>query len=212
MWAGIVGGWVTTAQIRCGEEGFKRLDPFFDAMIKADSAGAVFDEDLSSVAYDEDDARRLGRDWRYLSGVNLNKLFKFPFDGKTYSMEFWARARAAGPNADPDAEPEIEYRASLPTRHVMAIPASLGPQTPLITPFNSGAYGVWGERSVVCKTTMEALHKQLPALSDWAKFFFLTVRPPKYVELQLSQSGEYLELRFQQEHARVVVAFTPFRC
>lgn len=202
-----------TPDQRLGEVGFRMLDPFFDAMIKADRAGAVFNDDVSAAAYDEDDARRLKHnEWTHLSGVTVNKTVQFSCDRKIYAAEFWARARAATPNADPEAEPEIEYRASLPTRHVMAIPASLGPQTLHDPTTTKGASNVWGKRSVVCKTTLEALHKQVPALSNWAKFFFLTVRPPKDVELQLSQSGTYLELRFQRDHARVVVAFTPFRC
>ena len=205
-WAGIVNGLVTTNMFHRRKAGFRALDQFFATMLVV--FGTVFNDDVSSAAYDEDDDYPLGRDWRYLSGLYLNESVEFDFDGKTYDVESWARARA-GPDAD--AEPEIEYRLSLPTRHIMAIPAELGPQT-FRDSTTKAATNVWGKRSVVCKTTLEALHKQLPALSDWAKFFFLTVPPPKDVELQLSQSGKYLELRFQREHARVVVAFTPFRC
>ena len=143
VWAAIAAWLVTTKQLRCWEEGFRLLDPFFDAMIKADSAGAVFNDDVSTAAYDEDDARRLKHnEWTLLSGVTVNKTVQFSCDGKTYAAEFWARARAATPNADPEAEPEIEYRASLPTRHPMAIPESLGPQEPLDSKTKSGVHHV----------------------------------------------------------------------
>lgn len=211
MWARIVENGLETPDQRRGEVAFRLLDQFFDAMIKADDAGAVFNDDVSTAAYDEDDEHPLKPDeWAHLSGVNLNKSVKFVFDRKTYAAEFWARARAA-PDADADAEPKIEFRVSLPTRYIMAIPASLGPRTAHDST-TKAAHNVWGKRSVVCKPTLKALHSQVPALANWARFFFLTVPPPQHVELQLSQSGKYLELRFQQDHARVVVAFTPFRC
>lgn len=195
---------------RRGEVAFRLLDPFFDAMIKADKAGSVFNDDVFAVACERDDEHPLTPEWAHLSGVNLNKTVQFSCDRKPYAAEFWARARAA-PDADADAEPEIEFRVSLPTRHIMSIPTSLGPREAQDSK-TKAEYYVWGKRSVVCNPTLKALHSQVPALANWAQFFFLTVPPPQHVELQLSQSGKYLELRFQQDHARVVVTFTPFRC
>ena len=101
MWARIVEKGLETPDQRRGEVAFRLLDQFFDAMIKADDAGAVFNDDVSTAAYDEDDEHPLKPDeWAHLSGVDLNKSVEFDFDRKTYAAEFWARARAAAPDAD----------------------------------------------------------------------------------------------------------------